>query len=134
MTRTRTTLLLTIATVGVVAGGAVVVRVDSDDDPERLDPKTGEMNVELEPDRVRIGTDLFGDIGYGWLDGANFRDVTNPGPFLVWEREDSDEASYWYYKGHGIVPISTPLDELRPLDTVAIPVQEGDAQRSDPGT
>jgi polyisoprenoid-binding protein YceI len=114
--------LLTIGVVGAAACGAVAFAATSADEPaKRFNKETGEINVELMPSRIKIGTDLY-KVGYGWLDNENFKDEST-GPFMVFESEDSKDPAYWYYKGSGIVPIGTSLEEAQkmfPLSSVAI--------------
>jgi hypothetical protein len=103
--RTRKWALVVV--IVVVAGGGVAMSSSKAEErpaSEWMDPTTGEIFPDKMPSRIKIGTDLF-EIGYGWLESANFQQPADPGPFMIYETEDSTEPAYWYYKDDGIVPI-----------------------------
>lgn len=114
--------LLAFGVVGTGVCGAAAFAATSEANPaEWFNNEAGEINVEFMSPRIKIGTDLY-KVGYGWLDGENFKDEST-GPFMVFESEDSKDPTYWYYKGSGIVPVGTSLEEAEkmfPVSTVAV--------------
>lgn len=112
--RRRTTVALGLGAVVVVAtvGGLLAIDGRGGAEPE---PAPAATTSPASP-RVRIATDLFA-VGFAWLDGQNFDEPHEVGPFDVYELEDDTEPAYWYYKGMGVVPIGTRYDPTKTGET-----------------
>ncbi len=108
-----------VAAIATAAAGGLLVAQTGAQQPDWFNRETGEIRVELMPDRIPMGTSLFKD-GVAFLESRNFKEQSNNGPFLVYEFEDSKEPSFWYYKGVGIVPIGqkNPGDTLTTFATI----------------
>ncbi|MCX6522737.1 MAG: hypothetical protein NTZ21_18935 [Actinobacteria bacterium] len=109
--------VLGVAIPAAMLGGILVAQTGAEE-PPWFNKDTGEIRVELMPERIPMGSDYFKS-GIAYLESRNFKESQN-GPFLVFEFEDSKEPSFWYYKGVGIVPIGTkePVNTLTTVGSI----------------